>query len=535
MAGRVGNDDVSIAAGTAAFSDKNVGTGKALTFSGYTLTGANAGNYSLTQPADVTANIMPKEVKLGWTNTALTYNGQEQAPTAEATGLVNDDTVSVTVKGGQTNAGAYTATASALTGEKASNYVLPKEKTTAFTIAPADITKAVITLGDALTYNGSEQIQTVKAITLDGKDITAFCTVTGNRGTDAGPYTLTVRAGDTGNYTGTTSKEFVITKKAITPTITVSGTYTFAGSPVNPVYTVKDGERALSAADYTAVILDNAKPGTGKITVTEGEKGNYTFQPTVQTFTIGKDKAEIRAEIRSAGVTIAAPNLKDAALTALTETEREAPENGTDVTVWLDVYVMDPSEVPAGDAALLTARANTLQARTGEWISISLHKQVGDAAATEIHQTAVPVSFTIEVPQRLRNTDSRLTRTFYLLRAHEGAETDIAATAGTVLQGSTDRFSTYLLAYRDTVTGGSGNEGGGSGTSGGSATGGGAYTGGTGTNYGSNVNGSSYSYAPSNIPRTGDESRLSLWGFLAVLSGAGALLTGRKRKKEKTE
>ena len=160
---------------------------------------------------------------------------------------------------------------------------------------------------------------------------------------------------------------------------------------------------------------------------------------------------------------------------------------------------------------------------------------MGDAAATEIHQTAVPVSFPIEVPQRLRNTDSRLTRTFYLLRAHEGAETDIAATAGTVLQGSTDRFSTYLLAYRDTVTGGSGNEGGGSGTSGGSATGGGAYTCGTGTNYGSNVNGSSYSYAPSNIPRTGDESRLSLWGFLAVLSGAGALLTGRKRKKEKTE
>jgi hypothetical protein len=44
---------------TATFADANVGTGKAVTVSGYTLTGADAGDYSLSEPAGLTANISP--------------------------------------------------------------------------------------------------------------------------------------------------------------------------------------------------------------------------------------------------------------------------------------------------------------------------------------------------------------------------------------------------------------------------------------------------------------------------------------------
>ena len=40
--------------GTAAFDDKNVGTGKAVTFTGFTITGDDAENYELSaQPAAV--------------------------------------------------------------------------------------------------------------------------------------------------------------------------------------------------------------------------------------------------------------------------------------------------------------------------------------------------------------------------------------------------------------------------------------------------------------------------------------------------
>jgi len=51
-------DDVTAVRGTASFEDAEVGDGKTVTFSGWYLTGAAAGNYILSaQPASVTANI----------------------------------------------------------------------------------------------------------------------------------------------------------------------------------------------------------------------------------------------------------------------------------------------------------------------------------------------------------------------------------------------------------------------------------------------------------------------------------------------
>ena len=56
--GKVGNDDVSVSTGSATFADANVGTDKTVTFSGYSLTGTAAGNYTLSaQPASVKASI----------------------------------------------------------------------------------------------------------------------------------------------------------------------------------------------------------------------------------------------------------------------------------------------------------------------------------------------------------------------------------------------------------------------------------------------------------------------------------------------
>jgi MBG domain (YGX type)/YDG domain len=51
------SDVVTLGNGTAAFADANVGTGKAVTLTGYSISGADAGNYTLSQPAASTANI----------------------------------------------------------------------------------------------------------------------------------------------------------------------------------------------------------------------------------------------------------------------------------------------------------------------------------------------------------------------------------------------------------------------------------------------------------------------------------------------
>ena len=62
------------------FADKNAGSGKSVTVSGYALTGADAGNYALTQPTGVTASITQLTLNLtGVTAASKTYDAQTDA------------------------------------------------------------------------------------------------------------------------------------------------------------------------------------------------------------------------------------------------------------------------------------------------------------------------------------------------------------------------------------------------------------------------------------------------------------------------
>ena len=55
--GVIGLEAVTLGSSTGTFADKNVGTGKAVTASGITLDGSDAGNYTVTQPMGLTADI----------------------------------------------------------------------------------------------------------------------------------------------------------------------------------------------------------------------------------------------------------------------------------------------------------------------------------------------------------------------------------------------------------------------------------------------------------------------------------------------
>ncbi|MBQ6025928.1 MAG: leucine-rich repeat protein [Lachnospiraceae bacterium] len=98
-----------------------------------TITDKTGGNYTVS--GSTTFTISPLIATLAWSDTNLTYNGNEQIPTATVSNLVSGDTCMVTVTGGKTNAGTYTATATALTN---TNYTLPALNTGEFTIARAD-------------------------------------------------------------------------------------------------------------------------------------------------------------------------------------------------------------------------------------------------------------------------------------------------------------------------------------------------------------------------------------------------------------
>ena len=269
-------------------------------------------NYEITY-ANGALTVNPRTVVLAWEETALTYTGSAQAPAVTITNKVDGDKVNVTVTGAKTNAGSYTATAAALTGADAGNYVLPEENTTPFSIAQMaltikandatktydgtaltnnsytitsgtlftghslfkvtvtgsqtaagssdnvpsgvvirnaggtdvtanyditlengtltvnnkDISTAIITLGEALTYTGEEQTQEIASVKVDGLTVTYTVKNDSNKATDAGDHTLTITGTD--NFTGEATAVYNIAKAQAGVTAPTANELTYTG------------------------------------------------------------------------------------------------------------------------------------------------------------------------------------------------------------------------------------------------------------------------------------------------------------------
>jgi autotransporter-associated beta strand protein len=94
VAGDAGNVHLSTNGYTASFTTASVGTGKAVTVSGLTLTGSAAGNYTLTQPT-LSANITAATLTVTANNTNRIYGVSNPSFTASYSGFVNGETASV--------------------------------------------------------------------------------------------------------------------------------------------------------------------------------------------------------------------------------------------------------------------------------------------------------------------------------------------------------------------------------------------------------------------------------------------------------
>ena len=257
----------------------------------YTITpnGLTSNNYSITfVPGTLT--VAQKEATLSWTNTALTYNGTAQKPTAAVSNLVNNDACTVTVSGEQTNASAtaYTATATVLDND---NYKLPAEdpdKQTAFTISKAPLTITAkdhsITYGEeganaGLTYTGFVNGETETTSDLTGTLSFSYC----SKSTDA-LYLAGSDAGDdywiTAN--GLTSNNYAISF--------VQGTLTVDPKPLTITakdQTIEYGKGIAKGTDQVTLSTDLASTDAlAEITLTpstEGytDDGSATITPSV--------------------------------------------------------------------------------------------------------------------------------------------------------------------------------------------------------------------------------------------------------------
>ncbi len=139
----------------------------------------------------------------------------------------------------------------------------------------------------------------------------------------------------------------------------------------------------------------------------------------------------------------------------LSQDDKTAMEGAVSATIWLEVTALEEDAVLDDDKSKIKEKARGLGcADTAiHYMDISLFKQLSSAlSATQIHEPGTDMSVTIKIPEAIRNTNSSMIRTFYVLRVHGGVCEVVgqgnANTAGD-FPFVTNKFSTYAIIYKD--------------------------------------------------------------------------------------
>jgi hypothetical protein len=231
LVGVLGTDIVSLisTSATGTFADKNAGTAKGVSVSGFTLGGTDSGNYTLTQPT-TTANI----TKAGLTISGVTANNKVYNATTTATlntgsttlvGVFGGDVVSLVSTGATgifanknvgTGKGVSTSDFT-LGGTDSGNYTLTQPTTT------ANITAKTLTVGGTFTPS-SKVYDGTTAATIATNDLTLLT----KEGSDV--VTLTAMAVFANNAVGT-GKTVILTGSSLAGADASNYTLSLAGAP----------------------------------------------------------------------------------------------------------------------------------------------------------------------------------------------------------------------------------------------------------------------------------------------------------------
>ena len=143
-------------------------------------------------------------------------------------------------------------------------------------VSKKSLNNGLLTLSEtSYVYDGTYK-KPAATVTFDGKVLQAGKDYTISYRNNLNVGVATVIATGMGDYTGYTSKNFTITKRAMAGgTVSVASSVSFTGSNITPSVTVKVAGRTLtSGTDYTVSYSNNKNVGTSNVYVYG--KGNYS-------------------------------------------------------------------------------------------------------------------------------------------------------------------------------------------------------------------------------------------------------------------
>ena len=310
---------------TATYDKKDVGD-RSVAYTGVTLTGDEAGNYSIADTGTGAGTITPRGISVAFGAISKTYDGLTTSDTIGArtfTNVIAADAEKVDVTATATydekNAGNRTVdyAAIALTGDEANNYSLTH--TTASSTGTINKRETGVSFGAiSKTYDGLTTSDTIGARTFtnviaadaDKVDVTATATYdkknAGNRtvdysaialtGVEANNYSLT---NTTASSTGTIDKKLVTATFADISKIYDGTTNTAPGAgTLTGVIAADEGKVNVSAsAAYDEKNAGSRTVNYTGVTLSGAEAGNYSIATTATgNGTIGRKALELVAD-----------------------------------------------------------------------------------------------------------------------------------------------------------------------------------------------------------------------------------------------
>ena len=443
-------------------------------------------NYNALAATPITVTISDKATQtITAADVIATYGDTGKAVSATLT--IGDGTLSYAVTAGD-DVVTINATSGALTILKvgsatvtvtasATDTYAETTKTVAITINPADPTTPT-----GLTATEGQTLADVALPT--GWTWDSPTTSVGTAGTHTFPASYTET---TGNYKHPTAVALTVTvkaKPAETYSVTVVGgtsdkATAEAGATVTITATIPDGKEFVNWTtsdveglnDSTAATTTFTMPAKA-VTVTANFKdkssgggqggggytpvipsGGTTTTTTTTTTNTGSfaDKTEENNNYAGAEINMKTEDLEKA---VLTDEDKKVIAAGGNVTVELEVKETTPT---AEEKKEIETAVEAAKEASGEDYTVAMYFdanlfKTSNGTKTQLHETNGKIAVSFKLPEKYKNTDSSVTRTYAVARIHDGKteilvceydpETDL-------LTFYTDKFSTYALMYED--------------------------------------------------------------------------------------
>ena len=420
LSGVVGSDVVSLSGSPAfAFASANVGTGVVITTTGYTLSGTNQGNYTVTQPS-LSANITAKELTIsGMSVSDRAYSGTTTVAVTGGSlvGVVSPDDVSLggsptgTVTTATVGDGkAVTVTGYSISGAQAVNYSLTQP--TGLTV---NITKATPTIVTAPTASAITYGQTL-----------ADSTLTGGNASTAGSFAFTTPA--TAPNAGTASQGVTFTPADAVNYNTAAGTVNVTVTPRNLTITGLAGtnkvyDRSTTASASGTAALDGV---LGADIVSLSGTPAFSFvSPNVGTGIVIATTGYTVSGTNAANYTLTQPSLsanitaKSLTVTGLTGNDKAA-DGTTNATASGTAALQG---VEAGDSVSLAGTPIFTFATAGVGTDITItttgYTLAGDNAGNYTLTQPLLSANILDVPVLVTGTAGSITRTTAQISGNE--------------------------------------------------------------------------------------------------------------------